>query len=116
MALIDITTVLSQDLTSRESARRLMRSIPAEDESQNVPQNVVDTVVDELTDRQRDILKILSLPIADDVVDKNAENASTLAKKLSVTTRTIQRDLAKLQKKGKIVYVGPDNGGHWEVI
>ena len=50
------------------------------------------------------------------VVDNNAENASTLAKKLSVTPRTIQRDLAKLQKKGKIVHVGPDNGGHWEVI
>ena len=58
-------------------------------ESQNVPQNVV---------------------------DNNAENASKLAKKLSVTTRTIQRDLAKLQKKGKIVHVGPDKGGHWEVI
>jgi len=89
---------------------------PTEGESQNVPQNVVDTVVDELTDRQRDILKTLSLPVADDVVDNNAENASTLAKKFSVTPRTIQRDLAKLQKKGKIVHVGPDNGGHWEVI
>ena len=49
-----------------------------EGESQNIPQNVV---------------------------DNNAENASTLAMKLSVTPRTIQRDLAKLQKKGKIVYV-----------
>lgn len=30
MALIDITTVLSQDLTSRESARRLASCIPSE--------------------------------------------------------------------------------------
>mgnify|MGYP003295203541 CR=1 FL=1 len=89
---------------------------PREGEGQNVPQIVVDNVVDELTDRQRDILKILSHPVADGVVDSNAENASTLAMKLSVTPRTIQRDLAKLQKKGKIVHVGPDNGGHWEVI
>ena len=50
--------------------------------------------------------------VADGVVDNNTENASTLAMKLSVTPRTIQRDLAKLQKKGKIVHVGPDNGGH----
>ena len=82
----------------------------------DVTQNVVDNVVDELTDRQRDILKLLSLSVAENVVDTKAENANTLAMKLSVTPRTIQRDLAKLQKKGKIVHVGPDNGGHWEVI
>lgn len=32
MVSIDITSILSPDLTSRESARRLARSIPAEDD------------------------------------------------------------------------------------
>jgi len=35
---------------------------------------------------------------------------------LGVTSRTIQRDLEKLSKEGRIKRVGPDKGGYWLVL
>lgn len=39
-----------------------------------------------------------------------------LAKHLSVTEKTIKRDIEKLRKAGKLERVGPDKGGYWEVL
>lgn len=39
-----------------------------------------------------------------------------MAEELGVTQRTIMRDLKFLIDKGLIRHVGPDFGGHWEVI
>ena len=39
-----------------------------------------------------------------------------LAEHCNVTTRSIERNLKKLQESNKIKRVGPDKGGHWEVI
>ena len=80
--------------------------------AEDVGVNVIDDVMDELTDRQRIILKY----IKDEVIDDVIVNASSLAKKLGVTWRTIMRDLAVMKDKGLIKHVGPDNSGHWEII
>lgn len=42
--------------------------------------------------------------------------ASQIAKQLGVTSRTIQRDLEKLSKEGRIKRVGPDKGGYWLIL
>ena len=64
--------------------------------------------IEDLPERQRVILDILKK----DVI----ENASLLAKKTGVSWRTIMRDLNSLREKGLVKYVGPDKGGHWEII
>ena len=78
----------------------------------DVVDNVTMNVVNELTERQKDIIKILSDSVVDDVV----ENATTLSHKLGVSHRTIQRDLEYLKKLNVIRRVGTDRGGHWEII
>ena len=84
--------------------------------------NVVDHVVDKLTERQHVILAIIRQFVVDHVVDGVVEegveipSASSMAKQLKTSSRTIQRELAYLREEGKIRRVDGDNGGHWEVI
>lgn len=42
--------------------------------------------------------------------------AVQMAEKLGVTTRAVEKQLANLRKKGIITRIGPNKGGHWEVI
>ena len=39
-----------------------------------------------------------------------------LASILKKSTRTIERKIADLKKEGRLKRIGPDKGGHWEVI
>lgn len=55
--------------------------------------------------------KIISL-IKDDALI----TIERLAEHCGVTTRSIERNLKKLQQRNIIKRVGPDKGGHWEVI
>ncbi len=41
---------------------------------------------------------------------------NTLAKKSGIATSTVQIYLDKLRRSGKIRRIGPDKGGHWEVL
>ena len=51
-----------------------------------------------------------------DVVDDVVETASSLASKINISPRTIQRDLTRLKDLNVIKHEGPDNGGHWVVL
>lgn len=42
--------------------------------------------------------------------------ASVLAESLSITVKGVEWQLKKFQDQGIIRRVGPDKGGHWEVI
>lgn len=55
--------------------------------------------------------KIISL-IKDDALI----TIERLAEHCGVTTRSIERNLKKLQQRNIIKRVGPDKGGHWEVM
>lgn len=39
-----------------------------------------------------------------------------LAAAIGVNKRTIERNLKRLQEKGRIRRVGPAKGGHWEIV
>ena len=39
-----------------------------------------------------------------------------MAEKLQLTTRAVEKNVARLQAKGVVKRIGPDKGGHWEVI
>ena len=69
----------------------------------NVGQNVGQKF--NVNDRKNIILKII----------KETENLDTtdIARKLNVTKRTIERDLAVLRKDNKIEYIGSSKNGKW---
>lgn len=80
---------------------------------------VADNVANKLTERQRLIIKIIqevAVSVAENVADNVAVNTKYLSERLNVNRKTIQRDLVGLQELNLIRWVGPDNGGHWEII
>ena len=46
----------------------------------------------------------------------SAISAKELAEKVGITQRKIEQNLAKLKQKGRIRRIGPDKGGHWNVV
>lgn len=75
-------------------------------------QNVAVNVAEELTERQQNIIRLIEDCVAQNV----AVNTKYLSEKLNVNRKTIQRDMAHLQERKLIQWVGPDKGGHWEII
>ena len=73
---------------------------------------VIDNVIEKLSERQMVIYKTIRKSIADGVV----ETASSLASKIKLSPRTIQRDLTHLKDLNVIKHEGPDNGGHWVIL
>lgn len=48
-------------------------------------------------------------------MENNADmTTQELTDKLGITERAVLRNLSKI--KGKIIHVGPSNGGHWEIV
>lgn len=39
-----------------------------------------------------------------------------LSERIGITSRSVERNLQKLQKEGKVKRIGPDKGGYWKVI
>ncbi len=76
-------------------------------EEGDVVKNVVKNVINELTERQRLILKM----IQSDVTISAAE----MSQKLNATSRTVQRDIAELQKLGVLEREGSKKKGRWIV-
>lgn len=75
-------------------------------------QNVAVNVAEELTERQQNIIRLIEDCVAQNV----AVNTKYLSEKLNVNRKTIQRDMAHLQERRLLQWVGPDKVGHWEII
>ena len=56
-------------------------------------------------------LKILEILVADPHCTYDA-----LAEMLGISRRAVTKQIRNLRKEGRLRRVGPDNGGHWEVI
>ena len=78
----------------------------------NVASNVVSSVVSvsqvQLTERQREIYKLIKA--------NSFISSKQMSVVLSVVHRTIQRDLAALQKAGIIIREGNTSAGHWVLL
>jgi predicted HTH transcriptional regulator len=46
----------------------------------------------------------------------HAMTIAELAKTLGLSTRSMERNLQKLQKEGRLRRIGPQKGGYWEVV
>ena len=68
--------------------------------------NVTENVTEKLTDRQRQIVKM--------VAQYPFTTTTLMAQNLKVSLMTIRRDIEKMSHV--IRHVGPDKGGHWEII
>lgn len=78
----------------------------------NVTSNVVSNVVSlsqvQLTDRQKKMVNLIK--------DNPFISAQEMSVVLSVVHRTIQRDLATMQKLGVLIREGNTSAGHWVII
>ena len=69
---------------------------------------IVENVVENVVENEKEIIKLLKM--------SSQFSASDLAKKMNLTERSIQRYLKILKDRKAIKRVGPDKGGHWEVL
>jgi len=78
-----------------------------EQEKQHVGVNTIEDIYQKLTGRQRAILGLLS--------NDSSLTAERMAQALSVTQRTIERNLSVLQESGILTREGSDKTGHWVI-
>ncbi len=83
-------------------------SIDAENVAGKVAENVAGKVTEKVTERQMVILE---------EIGKNTYiTAQQLSDILGISLRKTKENLSKLKERGIIRRVGPDKGGHWEII
>lgn len=80
----------------------------ASSDNQNVGDFVGDMSVTKLTERQQKILNLIK--------ESPTISAKQMSETLSVTTRTIERDLSLMKKAGVLKREGKDNNGVWVII
>jgi len=74
----------------------------------NVGDNVGDVSETKLTERQQKILNLIK--------ESPTITSKQMSETLSVSQRTIERDLSALQKHGVLKHEGKDNDGKWVII
>lgn len=70
--------------------------------------NVGDVTETKLTERQRRILNLIK--------ESPTITGKQMSETLSVSQRTIERDLSALQKSGILKREGKDNDGFWAIV
>ena len=78
------------------------------DVTSNVTSNVTSLSSVQLTDRQMEICKLIK--------GNTFVSSRQMSQVLSVTLRTIRRDLAYMQKNGILVREGNTSAGHWVLL
>lgn len=80
----------------------------ASSDNSNVGDNVGDLAESKLTDRQMNILNLIK--------ESPTISGKRMSEILSVSQRTIERDLSALQKSGILKREGNDNNGMWTIV
>ena len=75
---------------------------------ENVAENIVDSIVEKLSTTRAKIVRIIWK-------NPNA-TAQSISKEINIASRNVQEHLRKLQEQGVIRRIGPDKGGHWEIL
>lgn len=75
---------------------------------ENIAENIVDSIVEKLSTTRAKIVRIIWK-------NPNA-TALSISKEIDIASRNVQEHLRKLQEQGVIRRIGPDKGGHWEII
>lgn len=64
-----------------------------------------------LSDKTASSLEIIAL-----VRNNPRITTQEIADKLKLSRRTIRKQIAKLRNSGKLQHIGPNKGGHWEIV
>ena len=75
---------------------------------ENIAEDIVDSIVEKLSTTRAKIVRIIWK-------NPNA-TAQSISKEINIASRNVQEHLRKLQEQGVIRRIGPDKGGHWEII
>ena len=75
---------------------------------ENITENIVDGIVEKLSTTRAKIVRIIWK-------NPNA-TAQSISKEINIASRNVQEHLRELQEQGVIRRIGPDKGGHWEII
>ena|SRR3989344_6812916 len=52
-----------------------------------------------------------------EIMKKNSKiTIPEIARELNVNEKTIKRDIEKIRESGRVKRIGPDKGGHWEIL
>ena len=74
----------------------------------SIAENIVENIVENLSAMRSKIVRLIW---------KNPNiTADTIAKEVGIASRNVQVHLKKLQEQDIIRRIGPDKGGHWEII
>ena len=76
--------------------------------TEKTAENIVENIVENLSAMRGNIVKIIW---------KNPRaTAQSISKEVGIAPRNVQEHLKYLQKAGILRRIGPDKGGHWEVL
>ena len=92
----------------KSTSTQFQTIIFASSDNQNVGDFVGDMSETKLTERQQKILNLIK--------ESPTISAKQMSETLSVTTRTVERDLSMMKKTGVLKREGKDNNGAWIVI
>ena len=116
---VSLITAFRVDVISVASPKSSSYPIATNDVGDRVVDNVVDNVVDDL----RNVIKANSSQLSErqiTIIELMVLNpfisAKEMSQKLSLASRTIQRDIAKIKKLGIVEREGDDHGGTWKVL
>jgi len=79
-------------------------------------QALQDTLMEALAKTSEKASEKTSEKIVAALIRNSSMTIAELAKNVGVTTRSIERNLQKLQDQGRLRRVGADKGGYWEVV
>ena len=77
-------------------------------EGKDGSEQLVERLVEGLAENQKMILELIK---RESSISKKA-----MAQAIGISTTAIDKNLTKLKQKGILRRVGPDKGGHWEVV
>ena len=77
-------------------------------ELEKVPERVTEKVPERVTENQHKIIE--------SIIKKPHIVVFELPKIIGISERKVKENISKLKAKGIIRRVGPDKGGHWEII
>ncbi len=80
----------------------------------------IEFMLQALLDAMTEVLIKTSEKVSEKIINALDQNRSMtiaeFAKTLGLSTRSIERNLQKLQKEGRLRRIGPQKGGYWEVV
>lgn len=96
--------------TSKESSLNVHRKVTetSEKSSEKTLQELHRNFIETLQKKDRDIVELV---IANSKITQNE-----MAAALNITPRAIANRMKSMQERGIILRVGPDKGGHWEIV